>query len=242
MIPATERPAIDEAELEALLAFDRALAAGDNPAASAGSAVVLATGPRMPASAGGGLAPRRCAIVRAARSSSGGSRSSANWAAADSGLCSWQRIRSSGARSRSRSPGRRCWSRPRSGGGFCERRKRLRASTTRTSCRFTRLARTGRSATSPRRTARGRHSAEWLRLQTAPVPIRVACRLVADPGRGGCARPRAGHPSPRSETGQHLAPATARRWIGSGADFRRAGLHSADLRLRPGQAARPDFG
>ena len=53
--------------------------------------------------------------------------------------------------------------------------------------------------------------AQWLRLQTASVPIRVACPAGGGPGRGGRARPRAGHSSPRSQTGQHLAPATRRR-------------------------------
>ncbi len=41
MIPAPDRPVIDDSELEALLAFDRALAAGDDPAASAGCATFL---------------------------------------------------------------------------------------------------------------------------------------------------------------------------------------------------------
>jgi hypothetical protein len=50
--------------------------------------------------------------------------------------------------------------------------------------------------------------AQWLRLQSASVPVRVACRLVAVLASAVAHARERGILPPRSQTRQHLAPAT----------------------------------
>ncbi len=203
------RSATDESEVDALLAFDRALAAGLDPPASARSDLVLTAGTRMPASARGGLAAKRRAIVRACRKSSGGSRSSASWAAAASGSSSWLRIRCCGRQVALKVPRPEVLVTPE------VRRRFLREAEAASRLDHPHIVpvyevgEEGPICYIASAYCEGLTLAQWLRLQTIAGADPSGIAPGGGSGGGGCARPRAGHSSPRSETGQHLAPATA---------------------------------
>ncbi len=194
MIPMDERRAPKRSELEALLAFDRAGGRG-RTIRRCQLRVLLAPGARLPASPRGGVAPKRSGF---------GLTSEPVRAILDRSRARPWRLRSrlpcrrhgAGAPGRaqntpSRSAGHarsRAKIRARSGSGLSPRPSTHRSGLRSGRGRAHLLHRLG--------ILRGADAGPWLRLQTAPVPIRVASRLGGRPCRGGRARSRARHSSP----------------------------------------------
>ena len=153
MIPMDEPGAAEQSELEALLAFDRALGVRKR---TDGEYCRCLCNRFMNAS----VFSRRCgpeALRRRPhfRTDSGASRLFASWAVAGFGVVFLAEDLVLGRQVRSRYPVPKFWSRPKSCEGSCARRKRPLGSTIRTSFRSTKWARKGPFALSPRRTARG---------------------------------------------------------------------------------------